>query len=195
MPRPASRRGIRGETVAYAHSPYRGRPPIVTPALVVDAVVFRQGKVLLVRRGRPPWRGWWALPGGFVEIGESCEHAVLRELAEETALRGRIDRVVGVYSDPGRDPRAHLVSVVFAVTSPRGSPDGGDDAAEARWWPVGRLPRLAADHRQIIADARAQVPSRVATGGAARSHRERGESRRRPGRRPARRPSPRRRSE
>src|SRR5580658_2367801 len=103
------------------------------PSLAVDAVCLRRGRVLLVRRGHPPFRGSWALPGGFVEIGETVEAAVLRELLEETGLSGHVGPLVGVYSDPTRDPRKHTVSAVFLIHSAGGTPRGGDDAASAEW--------------------------------------------------------------
>jgi 8-oxo-dGTP diphosphatase len=123
------------------------------PSLAVDAVWIRGGRVLLVRRGRPPFRGSWALPGGFVEIGETVEAAVLRELREETGLLGRRGPLLGVYSDPKRDPRKHTVSVVFRVTGRGGRPRGGDDAASAEWVPLDPFPRLAFDHERILRDA------------------------------------------
>ena len=91
-----------------------------------------------------------------MEIGESCESAVRRELLEETGLRATVSGLVGVYSDPKRDPRAHLVSVAFRLTVTGGRLLGADDAAEARWWPLDDLPRLASDHRRIVRDALAR---------------------------------------
>ena len=123
------------------------------PALATDAVWLRRGRVLLVRRGRWPFQGWWALPGGFVELRETVEHAVLRELREETGLRGTIDGLVGVYSGPHRDPRKPITSVVFLIRGRGGPPKGGDDAAEARWTPFAQVPSLAFDHRVILDDA------------------------------------------
>jgi 8-oxo-dGTP diphosphatase len=123
------------------------------PALTVDAVWIRRGQILLVRRGRPPFRGRWALPGGFVEPRERVEEAVLRELEEETGLRGRILRLVGVYSGPDRDPRRPTASVVFLVTGSGGSPRAGDDAGDAAWVPVNAARGLAFDHDRIVADA------------------------------------------
>lgn len=127
-----------------------------TPLLTVDAIVARGGRLLLVKRARPPFEGMWALPGGFVEIGESVENAVLRELDEETGLRGRVRRLVGVYSRPERDPRGHTVSVAFEVFAPRGEPRGDDDAREAAFLGP-RLPKLAFDHGRIVADWRRVV--------------------------------------
>jgi 8-oxo-dGTP diphosphatase len=125
------------------------------PKLTVDAVWIAQGDVLLVLRGRPPFRGRWALPGGFVEPDESVPDAVVRELREETGLEARPVEVVGVYSEPGRDPRGPNASVAFRMRGRRGTPIGGDDAAGARWWPLSGLPTLAFDHAEIVADARA----------------------------------------
>ena len=129
-------------------------PRYANPALAVDAVWIRSGKVLLVRRGRPPFRGFWALPGGFVELRETVEEAVVRELREETGLRGRPVALVGVYSGPHRDPRKPTTSVAFLVTGHAGSPVGGDDAASAEWVPLSRARPLAFDHGQILADGR-----------------------------------------
>jgi len=126
------------------------------PALTVDAVWFRRGTILLVRRGRPPFKGHWALPGGFVEFRETVESAVTRELSEETGLRARPIRLVGVYSGPDRDPRGPTTSVVFRMRGRGGPPRGGDDAAVAAWVPLHQARSLAFDHDQIVRDARAQ---------------------------------------
>jgi 8-oxo-dGTP diphosphatase len=123
------------------------------PSLAVDAVWVRNGVVLLVRRGRPPFRGSWALPGGFVELNETVEAAVLRELREETGLTGRIDGLVGVYSGPRRDPRKPITSVIFLIRGRGGQPHGSDDAADARWVPLDRVGSLAFDHRRVLNDA------------------------------------------
>lgn len=121
------------------------------PPLVSDAVVVRSGQVLLVRRGREPFKGMWALPGGFVDPGEKTEDTCLRELREETGVRGSIQELVGVFSAPGRDPRGPTVSITYRVEPERGEPRGGDDAAEARYWDLGALPALAFDHDEILA--------------------------------------------
>lgn len=129
----------------------------VAPALTVDGLLLKGREVLLVRRGRAPFKGAWAIPGGFVEVGETVERAVLRELAEETGLQGAILDLLGVYSDPARDPRGHTVAVAF-VCRVRGIVPAvaGDDADEAKWWPIDELPEdLAFDHARILADARA----------------------------------------
>jgi len=147
------------------------------PMLTADCVVVRSGsEVLLVRRGGEPFRGCWALPGGFMEMDETIEHCAVRELEEETGLRFAEQdlRLIGVYSAPGRDPRGRTVTAAFRVESgerrvesgetpqscgqlPLGmgavEPVAGDDAAEVRWWPLAALPPLAFDHADIVAAA------------------------------------------
>jgi 8-oxo-dGTP diphosphatase len=124
------------------------------PRLSVDAVALRGDKVLLVRRGRAPFEGRWALPGGFVERGERLEDAVCRELLEETGARGTVVGLVGAYSRPDRDPRGHTVSVVYAITVEDEEVSGGDDAAEAAWHDLASPPPLAFDHDEILSDLR-----------------------------------------
>lgn len=137
--------------------PFRNVNGFVSPALTVDAILLKgPSEVLLVRRGREPFQGAWAIPGGFVDVGERVEDAARRELVEETGLRGDIVDLLGVYSDPKRDPRGHTVSVAF-VMKVGGIVDvqAGDDADEARWFSLVKLPALAFDHERILADARA----------------------------------------
>ena len=122
------------------------------PRLTVDAVVERDGKVLLIRRGREPFKGQYALPGGFVECGETTESAVLRELDEETGVKGRVLSLLCVRSDPGRDPRGHTVSVAYVVEPFRGESVAGDDAAEVKWVEMSDelLSSMAFDHAEIL---------------------------------------------
>jgi 8-oxo-dGTP diphosphatase len=122
------------------------------PWITVDAIVVRDGKLLLVRRGHPPFEGMHALPGGFVEAGETVEQAVVREVMEETGLQTTVAGIVGVFSDPRRDPRGHTVSVIFELRSRMGAPKGGDDAAGAAFFPLDQLPPLAFDHDRVVAD-------------------------------------------
>ncbi len=120
------------------------------PALTVDGIIVKNNKILLVERGKPPFKGKYALPGGFVEYGETVEDAVVREIEEETGLKTEIKNLFGVYSDPGRDPRGHTVSVVFELKANSGELKGGDDAASASYVPTTDLPCLAFDHSKII---------------------------------------------
>ncbi len=123
------------------------------PALTVDAVIVEDGKILLIKRKNEPFQGQYALPGGFVEYGETVEAALRREVLEETGLVVDVCSLVGIYSDPHRDPRGHVVSAAFAAVIVRGELAGGSDAAEANFWEIANLPPLAFDHAQIIRDA------------------------------------------
>lgn len=125
-----------------------------TPALTTDSVVVDgNGRVLLVRRKNPPFRGAYALPGGFVEIGETVEDACRRELHEETGIKVRTLHLIGVYSNPTRDPRGHTCSVVFLARVARAQATAGDDAAAVEWVQDWRTCDLAFDHRKILTDA------------------------------------------
>jgi 8-oxo-dGTP diphosphatase len=125
-----------------------------TPLLTVDCVVFdRLNRVLLIRRKNEPFAGDWALPGGFVEIGETVEDACRREVYEETAIRLGALSLIGVYSDPRRDPRGHTCSIAFASRTDVTIVTAGDDAAEAGWFSSYENLTLAFDHRKILSDA------------------------------------------
>jgi len=127
-------------------------PP--TPALTVDCVVFdAAGRVLLIRRGHPPFEGVYALPGGFVQVGETIEDACRRELKEETGIEAGALQLIGVYSDPRRDPRGHTCSAAFLGRVTTARPQAGDDAAAAEWVENWRALSLAFDHARILADA------------------------------------------
>jgi 8-oxo-dGTP diphosphatase len=122
------------------------------PVATADVILERNEQVLLVRRKWPP--PGWALPGGFVDAGERVGEAAVREAKEETGLDVRLVALLHIYSDPARDPRRPTLSAVFVVEGD-GEPTGGDDAAEARWFPLDGLPTdLAFDHAQILSDYR-----------------------------------------
>lgn len=123
-----------------------------TPKLVVDVVIPAEGGIYLIRRANDPFEGQWALPGGFVEVGETVEEAAIRETREETGLTVTIERLVGVYSSPDRDPRGHNVSVAFLARVANGEPEAATDASEiALLDPL--TVELAFDHREILRDA------------------------------------------
>ncbi len=125
-----------------------------TPALTTDCVVFdARRRVLLIRRGRPPFKGRYALPGGFVDVGEAVEDACRRELLEETGVKVRKLELVGVYSAPGRDPRGHTCSVAFLARVGAADAKAGDDAAAAEWVADWSKLQLAFDHATILRDA------------------------------------------
>jgi len=123
------------------------------PKPTVDGIIFKESQILLIQRKNPPFKGCWALPGGFIEYGEACEQAVKREIYEETGYVTSIASLLGVYSDPERDPRGHTISVVYLLTIESGELNAGDDAASAKFFKLDQLPELAFDHADIIADA------------------------------------------
>lgn len=125
-----------------------------TPLLTVDCVVVDPVRgVLMVRRKNPPFEGSFALPGGFVEIGETVEEAAKRELSEETGLEATNLTLVGVYSKPDRDPRGHTCSVAFLVRTRNTDSTAGSDAQAVAWIKDFAGIEIAFDHRKIITDA------------------------------------------
>ena len=129
-----------------------------TPALTVDCVAIdREGRLLLIRRKNPPYAGTYALPGGFVDVGETVEDACRRELMEETGIKAGRLALIGVYSDPRRDPRGHTCSVAFLTRILHARPKAGDDAAGAQWVKPWSTLELAFDHARIVADARRKL--------------------------------------
>jgi 8-oxo-dGTP diphosphatase len=127
---------------------YRNPTP-TTDAIISDLL----GRIILIRRKNPPHG--WAIPGGFVNEGESLEQACAREAREETGLVVELVSQLFTYSDPKRDPRQHTVSTVYACRAPDGAqPEGRDDALEARWYAEGEVPwaELCFDHAAILRD-------------------------------------------
>jgi 8-oxo-dGTP diphosphatase len=126
--------------------------PLLAADIVIELIDHPGHPIVLVERKNPP-RGW-ALPGGFVDVGEAVEEAAMREAAEETGLEVLLKDLLGVYSNPVRDPRGHTVSVVFVAVAV-GEPKAGDDAAALQLFVPDRLPEpLAFDHAEILADYR-----------------------------------------
>ena len=123
-----------------------------TPKLMVDVVIPSERGVVLVRRGSEPYEGQWALPGGFVEVGETVSQAAVREVAEETGLAVEVSSLVGVYSEPDRDPRGHNVSVAFLARVLSGQMQAASDAADVDVLDPASV-ELAFDHARIISDA------------------------------------------
>lgn len=127
---------------------WKRRNPLLTVDLIIE--VDKGKKIVLIKRKNPPYG--WALPGGFVEYGETVEEAALREAMEETGLEVELKRQFHTYSDPSRDPRGHMVSVVLIGVG-RGNLRGGDDACEARAFDLSDLPQdIVFDHAKIIQD-------------------------------------------
>jgi ADP-ribose pyrophosphatase YjhB (NUDIX family) len=124
------------------------------PSPTVDVAVTDGEKILLVKRGGNPFKDRLALPGGFVEYGETVEKAAVREVLEETGVQIRLEAILGVYSDPKRDPRKHVLTTVFIGRPIAGEPVGGDDAKEASWVDLESLDSsiLAFDHTLIVED-------------------------------------------
>ncbi|MBD3254835.1 MAG: NUDIX domain-containing protein [Candidatus Lokiarchaeota archaeon] len=129
-----------------------------TPLLTVDAViVYKERNLILIRRKNPPYQGQLALPGGFVDIGETVEDACVREAKEETNINVKIDKLIGVYSNPERDPRGHTVSIAFLCVplTENENPKAQDDAAALEIVPITNLSsiELAFDHNLIVKDS------------------------------------------
>lgn len=139
------------------------------PAVTTDAVVFTVHndalQVLLIQRAREPFRGMWALPGGFVDIAEDLDDCVHRELREETGLDGIELHQFRAFGAPLRDPRERIITVAYLglVRFAESRPVAGDDAAAVAWFPLNALPELTADHQQIIEVAHATLVEKIET--------------------------------
>lgn len=124
------------------------------PIPTVDAIIQNSTSILLVKRSKDPFKNQFALPGGFVNEGETIEEAIKREVYEETSLEVHPIDILGVYSDPKRDPRGHMMTVVFIVLIIKGNPSAGDDAKEISWIPIQKINdiEIAFDHKLVIHD-------------------------------------------
>lgn len=123
------------------------------PAATIDLIIEKNEKILLIERKYEPFKGKWALPGGFIDYGkETLEKAAVREGGEETSLKIKLKDLefFGVYSSPNRDPRGHIISHVYIVKKYSGEPKANDDAKKTQWFPLYALPKLAFDHNKII---------------------------------------------
>lgn len=127
------------------------------PAVTADCIVITkeaEPKVLLIERGGEPFKGCWALPGGFMNMDETTEQCAFRELEEETGLKVSEVHQIGAYSRVDRDPRGRTITVAYlAVVDAPIAVIGQDDAAKAQWFPLSALPELAFDHDEIMRDA------------------------------------------
>jgi len=130
------------------------------PAVTVDIILIKNiaaaKEILLIQRGIEPFKGMWALPGGFVEMDETLKQAAMRELKEETGLENIALTQFRTYGDPNRDPRHRTISVVFysiIISAIDLKPIAGDDASNVKWFHISDLPDLAFDHEQIILEA------------------------------------------
>lgn len=123
------------------------------PSLAVDVIISSDAGVVMIKRGQGPYKGMWALPGGFVQYGEEVEDAAVREAREETGLRVRLRKLVGVYSNPKRDPRGHVVSVCFLGEKVSGELKSTKEVMEARVFEDIPWGKLAFDHAQMLRDA------------------------------------------
>lgn len=137
------------------------------PAVTTDVVLFtiREGRlqILLIRRGGEPFKGCWALPGGFLDIDEDLEDCALRELEEETGVSGVYLEQLRTYGQPGRDPRERVISVAYYALAPseRLVLKAASDADDASWFPAGDLPTLAFDHEEIIRTAHERLVAKL----------------------------------
>ncbi len=125
-----------------------------SPSLTVDTLIEDNGRVLLIQRKGEPFDGKWALPGGFVEYGETVEHAAVREVKEEVGINVELEGLLGVYSDPDRDPRGHVVSVVFIGKKKGGKERKSSEIRDFMWALLDKTDKIefAFDHATIIED-------------------------------------------
>lgn len=126
------------------------------PALTVDTIIINDESIVLIKRLNNPYKNHWAIPGGFVEYGEKVETAAVREAKEETGLDIELTKLVGVYSDPNRDPRGHTVTVAYTAKIIGGTLKSDSDAKDARFFKFEELKDidLAFDHEEILKDSK-----------------------------------------
>ncbi len=131
------------------------------PSVATDIIVCTTNKpyqVLLIQRKNPPFQNMWALPGGFMDMDEYLCNTAKRELMEETGIHIHTLHFFGVYDDPTRDPRGRTIGIVYYVLVPKPlKPTANDDAANAQWFFIDELPRLAFDHQLILDDFKQKI--------------------------------------
>lgn len=122
------------------------------PTLTVDIIIEYKNGIVLVKRKNEPFKNFWAIPGGIVEFGEKVENSAIREAKEETNLDVKLNKIIGVYSGPNRDPRGHYISITF-ISEGKGELEAGTDAKEAKIFKINKIPeKLAFDHNKILND-------------------------------------------
>lgn len=156
---------LRDDLANYDSSKYQ--KPSVTVDMIICTIKDDALKVLLIKRAHPPYRGGWAIPGGFVqvELKETLEEAARRELQEETGLSGIFIEQLKTYGDPDRDPRMRVITVAYYALVPFYKLDGmvqaGDDAAAAAWFNLSHPPALAFDHKKVLGDALERIHGKL----------------------------------
>lgn len=129
-----------------------------SPILAVDVIILDNEKVLLVKRATYPFIGYWTLPGGHVEYGETTEHALKREMKEELGISVKIKELLGVYSDPKRDPRYHTVSAVYLCEKNKGKIKLNFEASEFQFFSLDKLPsKIGFDHKKVLHDLKKKL--------------------------------------
>ena len=135
------------------------------PSVTTDNVIFgfdgQTVKVLLIERGGEPYKGYWAFPGGFLEMDESAEEGARRELMEETGLTTGVVRQFHAFSAPDRDPRERVLTIAFYSLVRMSEVKGMDDARRAEWFPLNEVPRLAFDHEEMLRVALEEVSKEI----------------------------------
>ena len=135
------------------------------PAVTTDCVIFgydgKELKVLLIERGIEPFKGCWAFPGGFLNMDEDALAGARRELKEETGLEDAFIEQFHTFSEPGRDPRGRVITIAHYALVKIQEVEGGDDAAQARWFPIGEVPPLAFDHDRILRMAMSRLKEKI----------------------------------
>jgi len=128
------------------------------PILTVDGIFLEKGKVLLIKRMRFPFVGFWVLPGGHVEYGERVEEAIKREMKEELGVLVKIKKLFGVYSNPKRDPRYHTVSLVYLLEKDKGKIRLNRESSKFKYFSLKNLPKkIGFDHREILNDLKKRL--------------------------------------